>query len=111
MFRGRRFLFLARLFGLARLVVGLLRLGGAGQREQGRKTGERHPPAVPPHARVCRGHYRPYPAATMLACTESSTASDGAPSVMAPSNQIPVTVIEPSPPVARMTAPCFFCGL
>jgi len=55
--------------------------------------------------------YFPYPAATIFAWTASSVASGGAPIVMAPSNQIPVPLTDPSPPVARMMAPCFFCGL
>ncbi len=62
-------------------------------------------------SRVSDARYFPYPAATMLAWIWSSTESGGAPIVMAPSNQIPTPVLEPSPPVPRMIAPCFFCGL
>src|SRR5579884_3998805 len=47
----------------------------------------------------------------MLAWTASSMASDGLPAVMHPSKKVPSPPSLPSPPVPRMMAPCFFCGL
>src|SRR3954452_14693912 len=47
----------------------------------------------------------------MLAWIWSSTESGGFPAVMAPSKNVPLALLLPSPPVPRMIAPFSFLGL